>query len=401
MANILDYLDWRGDLTLAQDPFNEVDNLILAELSFVDFGGIVPGPGEGRAVPLWKAAEAYFAKTEGRPIDMGVLVPNQIPELLRRTAASPRFRDMKLNGFVDHLDTEKAEQFAALTTECGDGTVYLSFRGTDDTLAGWKEDFYLSCMREVPAQKMAVTYTEAMAHQYPRIKLRLGGHSKGGNLAVYAAAFVGEDVQERILNVFNNDGPGHDLATLESAGYRRIEKKLQTFIPKSSIIGMLLEHGDDYRIVDSDAHGLWQHNPYSWQLNGEDFVYLQHTTASSDRMNESIRQWLNHMDVEKRRRFTDTVYEVLSASEVRSVGQLISDFRSSLPSIIAATKNLDPEEKHMLAELATQFVRVASVQYGQLAREQLGTARAYMSALREKKVDVSAWLEKLREDKGE
>ena len=101
MANILDYLDWRGDLTLAQDPFNEVDNLILAELSFVDFGGIVPGPGEGRAVPLWKAAEAYFAKTEGRPIDMGVLVPNQIPELLRRTAASPRFRDMKLNGFVE------------------------------------------------------------------------------------------------------------------------------------------------------------------------------------------------------------------------------------------------------------------------------------------------------------
>ena len=90
MANILDYLDWRGDLTLAQDPFNEVDNLILAELSFVDFGGIVPGPGEGRAVPLWKAAEAYFAKTEGRPIDMGVLVPNQIPELLRRAAASPR-----------------------------------------------------------------------------------------------------------------------------------------------------------------------------------------------------------------------------------------------------------------------------------------------------------------------
>lgn len=140
MANILDYLDWRGDLTLAQDPFNEVDNLILAELSFVDFGGIVPGPGGGRAVPLWKAAEAYFAKTEGRPIDMGVLVPNQIPELLRRAAASPRFRDMKLNGFVDHLDTVKAEQFAALAAECGDGTVYLSFRGTDDTLAGWKED---------------------------------------------------------------------------------------------------------------------------------------------------------------------------------------------------------------------------------------------------------------------
>lgn len=164
---------------------------------------------------------------------------------------------------------------------------------------------------------------------------------------------------------------------------------------------MLLEHGADYRIVDSDAHGLWQHNPYSWQLNGGDFVYLQHTTASSDCMNESIRQWLNHMDAEKRRRFTDTVYEVLSASEVRSIGQLVSEFRSSLPSIIAATKNLDPEEKRMLSELATQFVRVASVQYGQLAREQLDNARTLVNALREKKADISAWIEKHREDKDE
>ena len=141
MANILDYLDWRGDLTLAQDPFNEVDNLILAELSFVNFGGIVPGPGEGDAVPLKDAAAAYFAGAAGRPIDMGVLVPNQIPELLRRAAAAPRFRDMQLSGFVDHLDPERAEQFAALTVACGDGALYLSFRGTDDTLAGWKEDF--------------------------------------------------------------------------------------------------------------------------------------------------------------------------------------------------------------------------------------------------------------------
>ena len=137
--------------------------------------------------------------------------------MLRRTAASPRFRDMKLNGFVDHLDTVKAEQFAALAAECGDGTVYLSFRGTDDTLAGWKEDFYLSCMREVPAQKMAVAYTEAMAHQYPRIKLRLGGHSKGGNLAVWAGVFCPAAVQRRIAAVWSNDGPGFHEDILDSA----------------------------------------------------------------------------------------------------------------------------------------------------------------------------------------
>ena len=370
---------------MAELPFGAVDNLIFAELSYCDFSNAAAQmPGR------LSALRAHLAGGVKQPDD----------ELLNRLSTSARYGDVVAYHFVDQFDPVQTLQFAADTLLLPDGTAYVSFRGTDSTLVGWKEDFNLAFATPVPAQLEAVRYLKQV-EVVLACPLRVGGHSKGGNLAVYAAAFVGEDVQERILNVFNNDGPGHDLATLESAGYRRIEKKLQTFIPKSSIIGMLLEHGDDYRIVDSDAHGLWQHNPYSWQLNGEDFVYLQHTTASSDRMNESIRQWLNHMDVEKRRRFTDTVYEVLSASEVRSVGQLISDFRSSLPSIIAATKNLDPEEKHMLAELATQFVRVASVQYGQLAREQLGTARAYMSALREKKVDVSAWLEKLREDKDE
>ena len=188
MANLMDYLDWRGDLTLDQDPFNEVDNLILAELSFVDFGGIVPPPGKGGSVPLCDAADAFFRQhPEGEPIEMGVLVPDEIPDMLRKMASSPRFGGMRLGGFADWLDEGRGEQFAALTVETGDGRLYLSFRGTDDSLAGWQEDFYLAFMPQVPAQAMAVQYVRDMARQYPRRKLRLGGHSKGGNLAVYAA----------------------------------------------------------------------------------------------------------------------------------------------------------------------------------------------------------------------
>ena len=164
MANLMDYLDWRGDLTLAQSPFNEVDNLILAELSFVDFQGIVPGVGEGESVPLAKAAESFLARfPAGEKIDMGVLVPGAIPEMLEKMAASRRFGDMGLNCFVDHLDVGRGEQFAALTIETGDGLLYLSFRGTDDTLAGWKEDFELACMPEVPAQKKAVDYVRDLS----------------------------------------------------------------------------------------------------------------------------------------------------------------------------------------------------------------------------------------------
>ena len=348
MANILDYLDWRGDLTLGQDPFNEVDNLILAELSFVDFGGIVPGPGEGRAVPLWKAAEAYFAKKEGRPIDMGVLVPNQIPELLRRTAASPRFRDMKLNGFVDHLDTVKAEQFAALAAECGDGTVYLSFRGTDDTLAGWKEDFYLSCMREVPAQKMAVAYTEAMAHQYPRIKLRLGGHSKGGNLAVWAGVFCPTAVQRRIAAVWSNDGPGFHDDILSLPRHIRLAERIHTIVPKSSVVGMLLEHEEDYTVVDSSQQGLMQHDGFSWAVLGNRFVRLHSVTRQARLTDQELRGWVQGLTVEQREKFVDSAFQVLEASGAQTLTDLKADSFKAVRPMVRALKDLDKETREAL-----------------------------------------------------
>ena len=130
MANLLDYLDWRGDLTLEQDPFNEVDNLILAELAFVDFQDIVPPPGGGKGVELWRAAESFFARfPEGEKIHMGVFVPDAVPDLLERMAASRRFGGMLLHGFADRLDVGRGEQFAAMTVETGDGALYLSFRG--------------------------------------------------------------------------------------------------------------------------------------------------------------------------------------------------------------------------------------------------------------------------------
>ena len=243
MANLMDYLDWRGDLTLDQSPFNEVDNLILAELSFVDFQGTVPGPGEGEGVVLREAAEAFFARfPEGEKIDMGVLVPGAIPEMLGKMASSRRFGAMKLNCFTDHLDVGKGEQFAALTIETGDGLLYLSFRGTDDTLAGWKEDFELACMPEVPAQKKAVRYVRDTAKQYPRRRLRLGGHSKGGNLAVYAGVFCPAAVQRRIEAVWSNDGPGFHEDLLDLPEHRRVAERIYSIVPKSSVVGMLLEH---------------------------------------------------------------------------------------------------------------------------------------------------------------
>lgn len=346
MANLLDYLDWRGDLTLAQSPLNEVDNLILAELSFVNFQGIVPGPGMGESVSLRFAAEAFFARFPvGEPIDMGVLVPAAIPEMLRKMAASRRFGDMGLNCFVDHLDVGKGEQFAALTIETGDGALYLSFRGTDDTLAGWKEDFELACMPEVPAQKKALEYTRAAAKQFSRKKLRLGGHSKGGNLAVYAGVFAPANLQKRILKVWSNDGPGFHDDLLELPEHRRIADRISSIVPKSSVVGMLLEHEEDYTVVDSNQLGFLQHDGFSWQVMGDHFITLRQVTHQAHLSDQELRTWVQGLSVEQREKFVTALFDVLTASGATTLTDLKADSFKAAGPIIKAMKDLDKETR--------------------------------------------------------
>ena len=356
MANILDYLNWRGDLTLAQSPFNEVDNLILAELSFVNFTGIVPGPGEGEGVPLHAAAEAFFRSHEGGDMGMGVLVPDEIPTLLRKMAECPRFREMKVNCFCDHLDVRKAEQFAAVTVELGDGSIYLSFRGTDDTIAGWKEDFLLGCQPEVPAQKKAVAYVKAVAAQYPRRKLMLGGHSKGGNLAVYGGIFVPLAIQRRISAVWSNDGPGFYGAVLETPQHARLEGRVHSIVPKSSVVGMLLEHEDSYTVVDSDQVGLWQHDGFSWQVLGTGFVTLREVSRQGRRNDLALKEWVRRLPVDQREKFVDGLFEVLTASGATTLTDLKEDGFRAAGAMVRAMKDMEKDTRNALFNaIATLF----------------------------------------------
>ena len=349
MANLLDYLDWRGDLTLEQAPFNEVDNLILAELSFVDFKGIVPPPGEGDSVPLHQAAEAFFDTIPaGETIDMGVLVPAAIPDMLRKMAASRRFRDMKLNCFVSWLDTEKAEQFAALAIETGDGLLYLSFRGTDDTLAGWKEDFLLACLPEIPAQKMAVQYVRDVARQYPRKRLRLDGHSKGGKLAVYAGVYAPGSVQKRIHAIWSNDGPGFHDDLLDLPEHQRVADRIVSIVPKSSVVGMLLEHEEDYTVVDSSQQGLMQHDGFSWEVLGDHFVKLRSVTRQGHLNDLTLKEWVHNMPLDQREKFVDGLFTVLSASGAVTLTDLKEESLKAAGAMVRAMKDMEKDTRDAL-----------------------------------------------------
>ena len=354
MASILDYLDWRGDITFAERPFNEVDNLLLAELSYLDFGGIVPAD-FAAAVPLSDAVAAFTKRTPHA--DMGVLVPDKIPGLAQKMAASARFRDVLLSGYVCKLDEQTETQFAALCAALPDGTVYAAFRGTDDTIVGWKEDFNMGFLPIVPSQREAADYLRAAATAFPSQKLRAGGHSKGGNLAVYAAVWCGESVQDQLLAVYNNDGPGFHTSLLDRPEHQRIANRIQTILPESSDVGMLLEHEESYQVVRSNQVGLMQHDGFSWQVLGTQFVHLSGLTEGGRIVDSALRDFVRGLDQEQRIRFVDALFEVLTCTNAETLTDLKDGGFRTAYSMLKTVRSLDPDTRQALSGTLGLLVR--------------------------------------------
>ena len=349
MANLMDYLDWRGDLTLEISPFNEVDALILAELSFVDFDGIVPPPELGRGLPLDEAAEAFFARHGGKDVPMGVLVPDTISKMLRKLMTSPRFRNMTLNGYTALLDDSIEQQFAALTIDLGNGSIYISFRGTDDTIVGWKEDLNMGFLEEIPSQKQAVEYVARVARQYSDKTIRIGGHSKGGNLSVYAAVKALAAVQDRIVRVYNNDGPGFAKPLVGTPEHTRVADRILTVVPQSSVVGQLLEHEQNVEIVRSDAEGMLQHDGFSWQVVGDHFIHLDGFSREGKVIDETLESWEGSLSPKQREAFADALYTVLTASGAKTLSDLNGDKLKSAVTMLKTYSNLDRETRQLLS----------------------------------------------------
>lgn len=350
MGNLFEYTSWRGDLSLNTVPVTPVDALIFSALSYVNFEGIVPG-GMQNPIPLSVAAEALLSLTNAQD---RVRVKNDLT-LLRAVADAPRFQDIRLAFYRSKLIPEEETQFAALGFLLDDGTVFLAFRGTDYSLVGWKEDFNMSFQDSVPAQREAAAYVTELAESYP-VLLRLGGHSKGGNLAVYAAAKVSANIQKRILEVYNLDGPGFTEAMMNDAGYLAVVPKIQTYIPESSIIGMLLEQRDEYQVIKSRQVGFLQHEPYSWEIQAGNFEHTEEISRVNRFADKAITNWLRDMTPEERGAFIDATYQLLSASGASSVGELLHP--KNMLAFFKALNTNDESRKLLSGELV-EFLKAA------------------------------------------
>lgn len=349
MANIFDYMDWR-DIELEKVEFNEIDALILARLSYFPLDGLIKANEE---LPLKEVYERY--KKFG---SVGRILQKEDLDLFPKLAYSKRFGQIKLTNFINKLDPVHEKQFSVTTIILPDKTLYVSYRGTDNTIIGWKEDFNMSFSELVPAQTDSVKYLEQISEKYNNYKLIIGGHSKGGNLAVYAAAFCNKKVQDRIIDVYNNDGPGFCDKVIQSEEYQNILNRVKTYIPQSSIIGRLLNHEEKTTILKSTQTGIMQHDLYSWQVLGDKFV-KDELTNSSEFVDKTITDWLKAVTPEQRGKFVDTLFEIIYATGAETLTDIGSNKFESAKIILKTYQNIDEESKKMLTKTFNVFLSVA------------------------------------------
>lgn len=340
MGNIFDYLTWRGDLTFTQDPPNAVDALIFSTLTYVGYGETAERPPES-AASLRRCAEEFFAleNPESR------VRSKKDMELLRCAAATARFGHCGLCLYRSVLLPEQETQFAAMTFLLDDGSMFLAYRGTDNSLVGWKEDFNMTFQQTIPAQRLAQEYIReaALAHTAP---MRVAGHSKGGNLAVFAAARCSPTVRKRILTVYNNDGPGFTKYMIGDPGYNAIVPRIQTYIPQSSVIGMLLEHEEPFIVIRSKSVGIMQHDPYSWEVEGPHFLPVQEVTESSQFLDATIKTWFAGMTNRERNQLVEVLYGLLTTGEVENAADIFQP--KNIRTYVKALSS-DADMRHILS----------------------------------------------------
>ena len=352
MANVCDYVKWRGDLTLDQSEFNEIDNLILARFSYFPFDKII----RENEIATIKELSRRFSNQDVTKLP--ILWKDDV-ELFPLMGDSKRFGGMLATKYINKIDAEQEKQFSAITVLMPNDIIYVSYRGTDNTIVGWKEDFNMSFKSHIASQISAKQYLEEIAKEYPSSKIIIGGHSKGGNIAVYAATFASKDVKDRIINVYNNDGPGFCEDVIETAEYQEILSRVHTYIPQSSIIGRLMNHKEKYTIVESVQKGIMQHDLYSWQLLGKEFVTLKKLTNESEFIDKTIKDWLENVEPEKREQVIDAVFEILNTTEAQTMKELKANWFANAKTILGTYKNIDSDTKEMVWQTVNELLKVA------------------------------------------
>jgi len=345
--DIIDFAILNAHKDFDKLPFSKIDGLIFSQLSYLNFDYIVPDlKNRGKGLLLSQIAEhenydAIF------PLER---TAERNKKLLNAVAYSKRYGKIRVNYYEDIFDTEKDTQFCAITFIFPNGDVCLAFRGTDSTITGWKENFNMLFTSPVAAQRLSVPYVEDVAKK-TKGNITLAGHSKGGNLAIYAGTMCNDETKAKIIEIQSFDSPGFTKEFIESEKHLATEEKITKFIPEESMVGLMLNNRENYRIIKSEGSGILQHDPFMWQVEDNDFVNGEKLYLRSKFFDDTFNDWVYSSAPEQREKFVEALFKMIQAANAENVDGFIEwadNLKSNSSVIYENLKDLDPETRSLV-----------------------------------------------------
>ena len=356
MKNMLDYIKEFGHVSFEERAFSEIDALVLTELEYLPLEKVVPSDENGETFVTVKDIAEYMKEHKQELFDENpMMMTEERHEVSQLVATASRYQGLKFFGAVSEWDKDTTKQFAAITVEVEPSVRLVIFRGTDDTLIGWKEDFLMTYSPLVAAQTDAKEYLAKQASLWDG-DLMISGHSKGGNLAIYAAATQVEDVQLRIVDIFCFDSPGLYRSVLETKGYQNIVPLAMRYIPQDSLVGLMLESEVPYVIVKSNATGAMQHSAMTWEIEDGQFIKMEKLTKNSQLNDQTFKKWTESVSDEELELFWNVFFELLFSVGIDTVNDLYGQFMHYVQEFLKAAGDMDEEKRELLTRIALLLV---------------------------------------------
>ncbi len=354
-GTIIDYINEYGDDSFCDRPFCDVDSLALCQLSYLKFDGMVA---DVRAYGSWVTLQEVMERPDSDRLFVEDWYEKSNRALVNAMLSGKRFRTLRMNCYVNLVEKEWETQFSAITFMLEDGTVYIAFRGTDETIIGWKEDFNMAFAHPVPGQSYSVKYLNMVTGRLHG-PVYVGGHSKGGNFAVYSAMKCVPKTAKNIVKVYSMDGPGFRPEILEAGEYEKVQEKVVKLVPHASLIGMIFEQDTHYEVVESKSYGIAQHNPYTWLVENREFVKAKDVYAGRRRRNRMLNEWILSLNETQLKIFVDTLYQAVSAAEAESLPEFAANLKESINRVLAALREVDDQTARILREMAKSLFEMA------------------------------------------
>ena len=353
MANIIDYIKWRGDVAFTESPFNEVDALIFSELSYVHFDDLVTGSLGAKGVPLSTLAEKFYSLHYDKSYTGAIIPVELILELFKAAAESVRFSTVTVKGFVNEIDLKAQKQFCAMCFDITKDATVVAFRGTDDTIIGWKEDINMAFFTPIPAQKQGAEYLSSVISRSNKSKYYVCGHSKGGNVATYAALKTPISLQKKIEGVYCFDGPGFMESYCNTVKNSRMLQKTYKFMPEGTIIGAIFDSVENCSFVKSTAKGLYQHDGFTWEVLGKELVRAEKQSKSSLEFHNLRDNVVVNMTDKEKKDFSDALYTFFTVNESVTLTDIVSDKFKFLVGILKT----DDKTKKTVFSTLNRFIK--------------------------------------------